>query len=77
MPAQLPKDFDANLCLAGQKSQSTSGMSANSLSPASILNLQRLEVRGRDGSAQKEVLIVWDIENARIPIGAPVEEVEK
>ncbi|KXZ50751.1 hypothetical protein GPECTOR_15g436 [Gonium pectorale] len=46
-------------------------------SAASSSNLQRLEVRGRDGSGQKEVLIAWDVENASIPIGVPVEEVEK
>jgi hypothetical protein len=47
------------------------------VSPASLANLQKLEDRGRDGPVQKEVLIAWDIENARLPAGVPVEEVEK
>ena len=40
-------------------------------------NLERLEVPGRDGSVQKEVLIAWDIENARMPSDFSAEQVEK
>jgi hypothetical protein len=42
-----------------------------------IANLHRLEAEQRDGPVQKDVLIAWDIENAQLPTGTPVAEVER
>ncbi|PNH05278.1 hypothetical protein TSOC_008455 [Tetrabaena socialis] len=47
------------------------------MTPEALANLKELELPGRDGPKQKEVLIVWDIENCRIPVGVPAREVEK
>lgn len=49
-------------------------------SAEALQNLRKLEDRNRDGGPgrpQKEVFIVWDIENARIPAGVAAEDVEK
>ncbi|KAG2424551.1 hypothetical protein HXX76_014432 [Chlamydomonas incerta] len=48
-----------------------------SISTVALANLKLLDVRGRDGPQQKEVVMAWDIENARPPTGVPVAEVEK
>ncbi|GFR42636.1 hypothetical protein Agub_g3572 [Astrephomene gubernaculifera] len=53
-------------------------MAASSL-PVNLSPLEKLIEEDRDGRGreQKEVLIVWDIENARIPVDVSASEVEK
>ncbi|KAG2486245.1 hypothetical protein HYH03_015070 [Edaphochlamys debaryana] len=47
------------------------------MATSNAANLRKLEERGRDGPRQKSVLICWDLENARVPVGVPPEEVER
>ena len=48
------------------------------MTPGALANLRPLAARGRDGAAApKEVLIAWDIENVRPPVGIPLLLVER